>query len=179
MIAMPREGAASATLTAQMSRIFVGILLVITAGCGSDKAQPTTSGSGGGSDLAGSAAIAAPVTPALVDARPAPVLPDGGALTAQQTFEAQPRDPEWAAETERELARRWKQVRGAAIQGAECRQDQCRVVVAGSEGDVGQTIADLDSPRGLQSISKSVLLSAPSKRSDGKVELALYVMFER
>lgn len=162
-----------------MSRLFVGILLVITASCGSEKSKPSTAGSGGSSDLTGSAAIASPPVPALVDARPAPALPDGGAPTAQQAFEAQPRDPEWAPETERELARRWKQLRGAAIEGAECRQDQCRVVVAGSEGDVGQTIADLDSPRGLQAISKSVLLSAPSKRSDGKVELALYVMFER
>jgi len=94
-------------------------------------------------------------------------------------FEAEVRDDEWAKPTERGIKQRFKHVRGAKLREAECRQSRCRLVIAGSKSDVAQTIADLESARGLTGFAKSVLLTAPERQADGSLELRAFALFER
>jgi hypothetical protein len=158
-----------------MGRILVASAIVaITHGCG-ERSAPTPTAE----TPAASASVSAPSTPALpevsIDATTPPVLSD----PTGTTFEAEPRDTDWAPATERALARRFDKLRGAKLEQAECRASQCRVVIAGSQGDVGQTIADLEGHRGLHGFAKNVVLAAPSKRADGTIELGMYVVFDR
>lgn len=145
----------------------------ITLGCG-EKSTPTAGS--GSSEAQALTKVAAPAPPTLADARPA--LPEPH-VTADAAFAAQTRDPEWAPTTETEIKRRFKKVRGGRLEDAECRQSQCRLVITGSEGDVGKTIADLESDRGLHGFATTILLTAPETQPDGTLVLRAFATFER
>jgi len=173
--------------------IFVGIAAItggvawfaLRPGAGDHGAE---SGSPGSADpttprLPPTGPIAAPQPPALssIDASPGagPQLTLPPTQSAEATFSAQPRDAEWAPATEAEIRRRFHQVRGAQLQTAECREDRCRLVVAGSEADVSQTIADLEGDRGLHGFASNILLTAPERKPDGSLVLRAFAVFER
>jgi hypothetical protein len=141
----------------------------------------------------GPAAIRAPAGPALgantwaqphSTDPPRPELPpaspvgSGAPPAAATEFGAQSRDPEWAPATETEIKKRFRAMRGAKLEATECRQDQCLLTVAGSEAEVGKTIAELEGPRGLHGFARNVLLTAPETR-DGKMVLRAYALFDR
>src|SRR5262245_4480819 len=91
----------------------------------------------------GGAQIAAPPTPDLNatggSARPAlPATP-----TPSQEYASQTRDADWATPTEAEIKKRWKQIRGGALEEVECHHSQCKLTIVGSQRDVGRSIADL------------------------------------
>ena len=117
-----------------------------------------------------------------VEAPRAPELPArpslGSGKSAQAVFEAEPRDNEWAGDAEGEIKKRLK-LRAGTLEAAECRQSQCRLVIAGSETDVGKAIADLEGHRGLHGYAKNVLLTKPDTRSDGTIVLRAYALFDR
>ena|SRR5687768_7607508 len=149
-------------------RFSVGALIVaITHGCGGEKVAPPQKGS---ADLTGPAKVAVPPTPALADAGPT--------KTPSATFAAESRDPAWAAETEAEIKNRWGKIRGGKLAELECRHSHCRLVVTGSEGDVGQAINDLGSHRGMHGFA-TVVLGAPTREPDGTVELQIHAVFDR
>jgi type IV secretory pathway VirB10-like protein len=114
-----------------------------------------------------------PPTPPALPA-PAPQPP-----SAEDTFVEQPRDDAWAKQTEAELAKRWKQIRGGALESTECRKAECRLIVTGTQDAVGQAVADLEGPRGLHGFAENVLLSNPTVAGDGTVTLRIYVRFAR
>lgn len=95
------------------------------------------------------------------------------------SFATQERDTEWAPATEDEIRKRYRAVRGAKLEATECRQSQCRLVVAGTETDVGRAIADLESLHGLRGYATSLLLGTPTHKPDGTVELQAFAVFER
>jgi hypothetical protein len=105
-----------------------------------------------------------------------PPLPAGP--TTEDTFSEEDRDTAWATKTEAEITKRWKQVRGGKLESTECRQTQCRLVVAGTEQDVASAIADLEGPRGLHGFAESVLLTSPTN-VDGTITLRIYAKFDR
>lgn len=152
-------------------RFSVGAVIVaITHGCGGEKVAPPQRGS---EDPVPK--VSAPIAPALHDALGGPQLPK---QTSEEAFTGETRDPDWAPKTETEIKRRFGSIRGAKLEGTECRQSQCRLTIAGSEGDVGQSIADLGGPRGLHGYA-TVVLSKPTKKPDGSVELRIYTVFDR
>jgi hypothetical protein len=135
------------------------------------------------------AAVAAPAGPALgsVEPRgsdtavPRPELPPPApGVTADVAFAAQPRDADWAPGAEDEIRKRYRQVRGARLEATECRRSQCRLVIAGSEADVGQTIADLERAQGgLRGFAANLVLTAPEHKPDGTMVLRAFAMFDR
>lgn len=125
------------------------------------------------------AARSAPAGPSLPTTNPPPSLPPSTGPTAEDTFSEEVRDDAWADKTETELAKRWKQVRGAKLESTECRQAQCRLVVTGAEADVATSIADLEGPRGLHGFAENILLTSPSKAADGTITLRVYAKFDR
>ena len=142
-----------------------------------DGAQPTPNATP--SPVArGSAAINAPAPPSLA---PRPELPSPPAPgpTAEDTFSEEDRDTAWASKTETEIAKRWQQVRGGKLESSECRKTQCRLVLAGTEIDIANAIADLEGPRGLHGFAENVLLTNPSKNADGTITLRIYAKFDR
>jgi hypothetical protein len=108
-----------------------------------------------------------------------PVLPPTKTPAAAEAFEAEVRDVEWAKSTERGIKQRFKNVRGAALREAECRQSRCRLTLAGSENEVSQAIADLEGARGLTGFAASVILTAPERKPDGSLELRAFAVFDR
>ncbi len=117
----------------------------------------------------------APALPAQTEAPSAPVT----GPTAEETFSTETRDDTWATQTERELAKRLTKLRAGTIESTECRQSQCRVVVAGSEHDVATAVADLEGPRGLHGYAQNVLLTSPDRKDDGSIALRVFVRFAR
>ncbi len=182
--AWPSRPVPASSNTARTLRIFVGIILLGGAACREKSPEPAAQGSAAPTPPATrpGPAIAAPQPPSLgadagVAAGPQPALPP--AQTPEAAFTSQTRDAEWAPATETEIKRRFKQVRGAKLEQTECREDRCRLVVAGSEADVGQTIADLESDRGLHGFATNVLLTAPERKPDGSIVLRAFAIFER
>jgi len=110
---------------------------------------------------------------------PPSLPPEPPRPTAEDTFVAEVRDERWAAPTEREIQRRFTKLRGGKLASVECRQAQCRLVLAGSEPELADTIADLEGPRGMHGFAKNVLLTSPAKQPDGSIELRAYLRFER
>jgi hypothetical protein len=153
-------------------RFSVGVAIVaITHGCGGEKRAPPEQGSADPTTAPATPAnVAVPVTPALADA--------GAPRTPSAAFLAESRDPAWAAETEAEIKKRWSKIRGGTLGELECRHSRCRLVVTGSEGDVGQAIADLGGHRGMHGYA-TVVLGAPTRRPDGTVELLIHAEFDR
>ncbi|MBA3502146.1 MAG: hypothetical protein M4D80_35115 [Myxococcota bacterium] len=128
------------------------------------------------------AAINAPAGPSLgSETTPRPELPPApeNGPTAEDTFSGEDRDTAWATKTEAEITKRWKQVRGGKLESSECRQTQCRLIVAGTETDVATAIADLEGPRGLHGFAENVLLTNPARNADGTVTLSIYAKFDR
>jgi hypothetical protein len=154
----------------------------------SDPAQ----GSGGltGTPGSGKAAIFAPEGPSLggsgnpfdsASGTPRPVLPDAVAIDApshRDVFSAQPRDPTWATRTEDELKDRVRKLTLTAVQAVDCRTDQCELTISGPLDAVDATIAKLEGPKGLPSVSKSMLLGGPERTGD-TLTLRVYALFDR
>lgn len=109
---------------------------------------------------------------------PRPELPTGPSH-ADQKFDAEQRDGGWASEVESGIKQRFEKVRGGKLEAAECRQTQCKLTIIGSEGELAQTIADLEGARGLHGYAKNILLTAPAKKPDGSIELRAFAIFER
>jgi hypothetical protein len=168
-------------------RVVVGSVLAIAGlACREPKESPKPAPAA--VDPSGSAqvpAIEAPVAPslpadaAIAEIAPPAAAPTDAAIAPLVAFDAQPRDPAWAAKTEREIEQRFTKVRGGTLEATECRQSACRLTITGSEGDVGQTIADLESPRGMHGYARSITLTAPEKRPDGTLVLRAIANFER
>jgi hypothetical protein len=112
---------------------------------------------------------------------PAPSLPrqDGVTSKTEATFAAEQRDDDWAPGVEKELVKRFANVRGAKLEDAECRHSQCRIVLAGSSSEVSRSIADLEGSRGLHGYAKNIVLTAPEKKPDGSLVLRAFAVFER
>ncbi|MDQ3364615.1 MAG: hypothetical protein M3680_04225 [Myxococcota bacterium] len=98
---------------------------------------------------------------------------------AQLAFEAEVRDDGWATTTEREIQARFAKLRRDTLRATECKTGQCRVLLVGTQDAVGDTIADLEGPRGMHGFAKTVLLTAPTQQPDGTVELRAFLSFER
>ena len=179
---------------ASRASIVVGLLAIaggITwfalrdSGRGSRPAQGSgaLTGSGSGS---GKAAIFAPEGPRLAGSgnafdTPRPALPDAQVIDApshRDVFTAQTRDPAWAARTEGELEARIRKLKLTAVQGVDCRADQCELTIAGTIDAVETTISALESPKGLSTFAKSLLLGGPEHRDD-QLTLRVYALFER
>ncbi len=154
-------------------------VVAILLSCKGD--PPSVTPAPGSAEPTGAPNVAVPQRPVLPDAgTPRPTLPDqGSGKPAEATFESEARDVGWAADTESTIQQRFEKVRGAKLSGTECRQTQCKLTIVGSEGDVAQTIADLESHRGLHGYAKNILLTAPAKKPDGTLELRAFAIFER
>jgi hypothetical protein len=167
--------------------ILLGVALWLVVRRGDDdvskpaRTDPTvgsdTLASGGDGNARSSFGV--PLQPTLADARApgAPSLPD--TPTPLQQFTGQPRDGDWAAPTEDEIKKRWKQIRGGTLEAVECHQNQCQLTITGSQRDVSQSIADLEGARGLHGFASSLYLSGPEKKPDGTIVLRAYASFER
>jgi len=149
---------------------------ILVSACKSND-KPANPPAGGSDEGLSKVAVTAP--PQLADAAVAPTLPGEKGPTAEAAFAAQARDEEWAPTTETEIEKRFAKIRGAKLEDAECRQSQCKLVVHGSQADVSQTIADLESHRGLHGYATNVLLTAPEKRADGTLVLRVFAIFDR
>ncbi|MGE0550570.1 MAG: hypothetical protein AB7O24_03190 [Kofleriaceae bacterium] len=147
----------------------------------------------------GRAAISAPEGPSLNSGSVAEALDDSGsttntprpelppvppgsatgpATTPKQPFATQTRDPRWAAKTEGEIRNRFATIRGARLQSAECRHDQCLVAIAGTAAEVTTSIADIEAPTGLKGFARSIVLSAP-EQDGNRMVLRFYAVFDR
>lgn len=143
----------------------------------------------------GKAAIGAPLPPILdaigssagvsASGTPSPVLPEGSPapnawaeVSPAVTFAGQDRDLAWAPTTEAEIKRRFTAIRGARLESTECRQDQCMIVIAGTQDDLGNTLAAIEEPRGLHGFAETILLTAPEQRN-GQLVLRAYAKFAR
>ncbi|HUJ58520.1 MAG TPA: hypothetical protein VLX92_08510 [Kofleriaceae bacterium] len=124
-----------------------------------------------------------PAAPAPASSAPAPrpALPDIDAAvvldpdaTTQQRFAAEPVDPRWAQDTERDVHQRLQAVPLAPE--VECRSTQCRITVVGSDAQLAHL---LDQLAPLHAIAKTILLTAPEKLADGRTALHAYARFER
>ena len=146
----------------------------------------TTSGIGSGS---GKAAISAPEGPSLGGSANAfdptytnpPALPDAMAIDApshRDVFAAQAREGEWASETTGQLKALVGKLKLTAVEGVECRTDQCELTLAGLAGDVAAAVAKLEGPKGLPTLAKSMLLGGPERAGD-TLTLRVYAMFDR
>lgn len=148
---------------------------------GSGALTPAGSGSGRG-------AISAPAGPALgsganaFDPPALPALPDAApaidAPSHRDVFTAQTREAAWATRTEDELKDRIRKHTLTAVQGVECRANQCELTIVGSTEAVEATISTLEGPSGLAPFAKSLLLSGP-ERSGDRLTLRVYALFDR
>lgn len=122
--------------------------------------------------------IVAPVTrvPVAQPPPPRPALP--AVVAPEDPFASESRDDAWARATERELARRWKQIRGGVIERSECRTSRCELVITGTRDALAQTVIDLGGPRGLHGYAANTLVSSPTAVGD-TVTLRVVVSFAR
>jgi len=147
-------------------------VVAILMACKGDKppTQQVVTGSGSGEEKP-ALKVGVPERPSL------PVKQPGKA--SNDVFEAEARDAEWAPTVESGIKQRFEKVRGAKLEATECRRTQCRLTIVGVEGDLAQTIADLEGSRGLHGYARSILLSAPVPKSDGTIELRAFAQFDR
>ena len=103
---------------------------------------------------------------------PAPEEP-GVTLTVQETFEHEPIDRFWRANTEAQIKHR---LPGAS--DVECHQTICRITVVGNQHDLAAAIDTMESEQSLRGIAQSILLAAPDKREDGTLALRAYARFD-
>lgn len=161
----------------------IGVVAWVLVGGGDSEPKARAPGSGDRADPR--AATRAPEGPALPAASgwgtaAMPKLPTPPAApAADDVFLEEIRDDAWATKTERDISERWKAIRGGKLESAECRRAQCRLVITGAEADIGQAIADLEGPRGMQGFANHVHLTNPAHRADGSIALRVFVRFER
>lgn len=128
----------------------------------------------------GKAAIFAPAGPALEGSGSGSA--DGSAATVvaspDSAFDSQTRDAVWAARTEDEIRRRFRSLKGGSLDATECRQDQCLLTLSGTEEQVAQTLAELETKRGLVGFAHHIVLTGPEQK-DGKLVIKAYAMFAR
>ncbi len=126
-------------------------------------------------------ATTADPAPAHPRDRPRPALPDQPppslpvAATADQKFDAEPIDPTWASTTQVALAERLKTV--SNVKSTECHTLQCRIVVIGTQREIGKSIELLTSDRALHSFARTITLTAPTRRDDTTIELHAFVQW--
>lgn len=124
-----------------------------------------------------------PAPPSTERDRPRPALPDKpppslpADATADQKFDAEPIDRAWASTTQIALAERLKTV--SNVKGTECHTLQCRIVVVGTQREIGKSIELLTSDRALHSFARTITLTAPQKRDDTTIELHAFAQFDR
>lgn len=125
-------------------------------------------------------AIAAPERPTLaVDDRPRPTLPTNAVPTPPQLYAHERRDPTWGPETEKAIERQLAKLEGATLENTECHETQCELTFAGDEAGMMKAIGTLESKKGLAAMAESLMLTAPSKRADGSLQLRAYATFSR
>jgi hypothetical protein len=165
--------------------VLVGITALSALACRqpSDSAPAREADPTPGSAATPKAHVATPATPELPGSGapvPPPKLPaPPPSRPAAEVFSEETRDATWAAPTEAALGQRLAKVRGGTVEHTECRSSRCQITLAGSPGEIKKSIADLESHRGLHGFARSVLLTAPEKRPDGKLVLRAYAVFER
>jgi hypothetical protein len=161
-----------------VSRITFAVAILL--GCRVSERSDTGSGSAPSADpdptpVNVEPKVEAPKAPELPKLPP----PPPGKSAADNAFQEQIRDDQWAPTAEAEIHRRFGKVRGAKLEGAECRQNQCRLTIQGNQGEVSRAIADLEGSRGLHGYAKNILLTAPEKKADGTLVLRAFATFDR
>ncbi len=92
-------------------------------------------------------------------------------------FELQTRDPSWAGPTEIEIKHRVTKL-GGRVDMAECRQDRCVISLRGSQEQMTDVLAKLESPAGLAGYAQSIYLTAPVEQG-GNLVVRAYATFDR
>lgn len=126
-------------------------------------------------------AIAAPERPTLPDTeRERPALPTNAVATPQELYAHEHRDPDWGPRTEKEIERKLAKLKGATLANTECHETECELTLDGDERGLQVAIGELESKqKGLVDMADSILLTAPSKRPDGSLQLRAYAKFSR
>jgi len=174
---MPHQRPASARLLVVVAIGVIGAVVVWWLARDTETPAPTSASA---APDGRTASVAAPTPPALADAPRGsgqPALP--ATPTPRDVYAAQTRDTEWADSTEGTLRKRFAKIRGGKLSALACRETVCELVIAGTKGEVGQTIADLEGARGIHDISTGQFLTAPEARPDGSIVLKIYASFER
>ncbi|HLU65481.1 MAG TPA: hypothetical protein VKZ63_04370 [Kofleriaceae bacterium] len=143
---------------------------------------------GGGGEDPGPAAARVPPAPVRMRASAGAAAAPASASLAE-TFAAEERDPEWAAEREAEVARRAGEVLAAAAgeggaparAGAvECRARTCRLAVsAGDPGDLARALEWLGGERGFYRFADDMVVVPRDRGEGGPRSLELYLRFSR
>jgi hypothetical protein len=123
----------------------------------------------------GKAAIFAPEGPSLGSGSAAA---DTTTITPEKAFATEQRDARWAARTENEIKRRFRSLKGGTLDAAECKQDQCELTMSGSEEQMSQLLAEIETRRGLIGFANHVVLRGPEQK-DGKLVIKAYAVFDR
>ncbi|MBA3462575.1 MAG: hypothetical protein H0T46_21645 [Deltaproteobacteria bacterium] len=126
----------------------------------------------------GKAAIFAPAGPALEGSSADGSAETVAVTTPDSAFDSETRDAAWASRTEDEIRRRFRSLRGGSLDATECRQDQCLLTLSGTEEQMSQTLAELETKRGLVGFAHHVVLTGPEQK-DGKLVIKAYAMFAR
>jgi hypothetical protein len=173
--------------------ILVGISMLSACGQKSSEPAPAT-GSAPVTPAAPKAAISAPERPVLdertgtpetpeepaapvVAEPPPPQAPADMTVNPGTEFERQTRDPTWAGPTETEIKNRVAKL-GARVDATECRHDRCMIALRGSESQMTDLLAKLESPAGLQGYAQSIYLTAPVEQG-GNLVVRAYATFDR
>lgn len=154
------------------------ICLAVVIGC-KDGSSSTASRSGSADLTNHRPAPAVPTAPALETPKPSlpAVAGDAAPKTIDEQFADEPVDDAWKARTETDLGKRLATVPN--VKNVECHQSQCRLVITGSEHDVGKAIDALESDHALHEVARNVILTAPTKRADGTLELHAFAQITR
>lgn len=124
--------------------------------------------------------VAAPERPTLpTDDRPRPALPTNEVPTPPQLYAHERRDPTWGPETEKAIERKLAKLDGATLENTECHETECELTLGGDERGMQKAIAAMESKKGLADMAESLMLTAPSKRADGSLQLRAYAKFSR
>lgn len=172
--------------------ILVGIVMLQS--CGQKSSEPAPAAGSAAPATSPKAAISAPERPALIgsgsddapasdepETIPAPVMAPASttqpAANPSKEFDRQTRDPSWAGPTEIEIKKRVTKL-GGNVDAAECRHDRCLIALRGSEEQMSEWLAKLESPKGLQGFAQSIYLTAPVEQN-GKLVVRAYATFDR
>jgi hypothetical protein len=117
-----------------------------------------------------------PTAPVVVEPPP-PQAPADPSVNPTKEFERQTRDPTWAGPTEIEIKKRVTKL-GARVDTTECRHDRCLISLRGSEEQMTDVLAKLESSEGLQGFAQSIYLTAPVEQG-GKLVVRAYATFDR
>jgi hypothetical protein len=146
------------------------VLAIVAVACrGRDTPKPTESGS---------AAVPKPIH------TPQPTLPpptadaSTTAITVEQAFAAEPVDPVWKPDTEREIRKRLARLPRPPAE-IECRRTECKLTFVGDQKQLMQAMDALEDERALAGIAQSVMLTAAEPRPDGTLALHAYARFDR